>query len=240
MMYRELYLSMYYKMNFDIDEKEVLRYLNSDENLDNERIMALIDQARKELNDIINFRYTYQKFPLEFNKNSIKLMATTLKLKGEAIYNHLKKSKEAYLMAATLGTEVDKKISLYDKLSISKSMVFDACATTAIEEGCDYIENEIKKEVLMEDKDITHRFSPGYGDLNINIQKEFLEVLKAPKKIGLTASKYNVLIPTKSVTAVIGVINEKNAYYEEENCQNCRLYDDCELRRKGIYCGAKR
>lgn len=232
---------MFYKMHFNINVNEVLSYLNSNENLEDEKIMALINEARKELNDIINFRYIYQKFPLKFNENSIKLLGTTLLLEGESIYEHLKNSKEAYLMAATLGVQVDKKISLYEKLSITKSMVFDGCATTAIEEGCDYVENEIRKEVIKEDnKGITFRYSPGYGDLSIKIQKKFLEVLDASKKIGLTASKYNILVPSKSITAIIGVINEKNNYFEENNCQNCRLYDDCELRRKGIYCGIKR
>lgn len=33
---------------------------------------------------------------------------------------------------------------------------------------------------------MTFRFSPGYGDYPIEMQKEYLRILDAPRKIGLT------------------------------------------------------
>ncbi|MFP4371293.1 MAG: Vitamin B12 dependent methionine synthase activation subunit [Halanaerobium sp.] len=250
-------------MELEIDRTEVLRYLQTSRNLEDENINRLISETTDEIKNIINFRYLYQKFPIELNENGVEVKGTTLTLKGKSIKKHLRNSEEIYLMAATLGAQVDKKISYYEKVSITKSMIFDACATTAIEAGCDQVEEEIKKEVLAAgNEDITFRYSPGYGDLGIDIQKEILRILNAPKKIGLTASKYNMLMPTKSVTAVIGVIAEKKEVdqesknnfdsdrkdnnleerdleFEERHCKNCLLYEECELRRKGIYCGAK-
>ena len=252
------------EFEFKIDRTEVLRYLQSSKDLKDENINRLIDEATAEIKKLINFRYIYQKFPIEKTKNGIKVKGTTLILKGNSIQKHLENSKEIYIMAATLGSQIDKKISYYEKISVTKSMIFDACATTAIEEGCDQIEAEIKEKVLAAGNEaITFRYSPGYGDLGIDIQKEVLRILKAPKKIGLTASKYNMLLPTKSVTAIIGVVEEKieknkkeaknieteneeknlenrDLEFEERHCKNCLLYEDCELRRKGIYCGAKK
>jgi hypothetical protein len=248
------------KMDFEIDRAEVLRYLQTAKDLNDQNINRLIKESIAEIKELINFRYLYQKFPLAETDEGVEIKNTTLTLKGKSIKKHLQHSKEVYLMAATLGAQVDKRISFYEKISVTKSMIFDACATTAIEEGCDQVETEIKEKVLVAGKeDITFRYSPGYGDLGIDIQKEFLRILKAPKKIGLTASKYNMLIPTKSVTAIIGVLEEKigkkdilnynnneqdklkdkDLEFEERHCQNCLLYQDCELRRKGIYCGAK-
>jgi hypothetical protein len=248
------------KVDFEIDRAEVLRYLQTADDLDDQNINRLIKESITEIKELINFRYLYQKFPISETEAGVEIKNTTLILKGKSIKKHLQNSKAVYLMAATLGAQVDKKISYYEKISVTKSMIFDACATTAIEEGCDQVEAEIKEKVLAAGKkDITFRYSPGYGDLGIDIQKEFLRILKAPKKIGLTASKYNMLIPTKSVTAIIGVLEEKatstvNSNYQEQNegnkeardlefeerhCQKCLLYQDCELRRKGIYCGAK-
>ena len=249
-------------MEFKIDRSEVLRYLQTSEDLKDENINRLIDESIAEIKELINFRYLYQKFVVEHSQEGIKIKDTTLTLKGKSIKKHLKNSDEIYLMAATLGAQVDKKIAYYEKISVTKSMIFDACATTAIEEGCDKVEAEIKKKALAEgNEDITFRYSPGYGDLSTDIQKEFLRILKAPKKIGLTASKYNMLLPSKSVTAIIGLLPEKvesenksknrntnnseanledrDLEFEERHCKNCVLYDDCELRRKGIYCGAK-
>jgi len=251
-------------MELKIERAEVLRYLQTSRELEDDNINRLIAETTNEIKDIINFRYLYQKFPIELDEEGVEVKGTTLNLKGKSIKKHLSNSEEIYLMAATLGAQVDKKISYYEKVSVTKSMIFDACATTAIEAGCDQVEAEIKEKVLAAgNEDITFRYSPGYGDLGIDIQKEILRILKAPKKIGLTASKYNMLLPTKSVTAIIGVIAEKRTAeqqneeitdlggkdenleqrdleFEERHCRNCLLYQDCELRRKGIYCGAKR
>jgi hypothetical protein len=253
---------------FDIDRQEVLRYLKIDDNFEDQRINKLIDEAVEEIKEIINFRYIYKKFPVKIEENGVDILNTTLFLAGESIKKHLKNSEQIYLMAATIGNQVDKRISFYEKTSITKSMILDACATTAVEEGCDYVEEQIKNEVLAAgNSGITFRYSPGYGDLDIDIQQDFLRVLNAPKKIGLTASKYNMLLPSKSVTAVIGVLNndhknkefnknrtesnlknkgnnnskiKRDLEFEAKNCKYCRLYKECELRKKGIYCGAKK
>lgn len=247
-------------MDLEINRAEVLRYLQTSKDLEDDNINHLIEEATAEIKNVIKFRYLYQKFPIELAEAGVKVMGTTLTLKGKSIKKHLSNSKDIYIMAATLGARVDKKISYYEKVSVTKSMIFDACATTAIEAGCDQVEAEIKEKVLAAgNEDITFRYSPGYGDLGIDIQKEILRILNAPKKIGLTASKYNMLLPTKSVTAIIGALEEKEAAaenstnqeqeienqgdrdleFEARHCKNCLLYEDCELRRKGIYCGAK-
>lgn len=251
-------------MDLKIDRAEVLRYLQTAENIKDNNINCLLENLTLEIKELIKFRYLYHKFPIKLNKDGVKVKGTTLTLKGKSIKKHLSNSKEIYLMAATLGAQVDKKISYYEKISVTKSVILDACASTAIEAGCDQVEAEIKEKVREAgNEDITFRYSPGYGDLKIGIQKEFLRILNASKKIGLTASKYNMLIPTKSVTAIIGVIAEKEEVdqknennldsvrennklekkdleFESRHCKNCLLDQDCELKRKGIYCGAKK
>ena len=297
------------EIQFKIDRNEVLRYLRTAKDFEDASIDKLIDESIEEIKKIINFRYTYKKYKISVEEDGVDIKNTTLFLAGKSIRKHLKNSEEAYLMAATLGNQVDKRIAYYEKTSITKSMIFDACATTAIEEGCDQVEEMIKSRVLEAgNTGITFRYSPGYGDLDIDIQQDFLRVLNAPRKIGLTASKYNMLLPSKSVTAVIGVLNEEDAAaeiskhknnsesklqsennredipgenlsknkteehnikndethnnaqkyddkkqhnkidnnqsrdleFEAEHCRHCRLYNDCQLRKEGIYCGAHR
>src|SRR5699024_4636248 len=92
-----------------------------------------------------------------------------LKLPGEDIKNHLSKSKECLLIAATLGHAVDTRIRYYEKVSMNNAVILDACATAAIEQICDKICIEIQDQ-LAKDKRLTYRFSPGYGDLPIQIQ----------------------------------------------------------------------
>ena len=48
------------------------------------------------------------------------------------------------------------------------------------------------------------RFSPGYGDLPLALQREVFAALDCPRRIGLTLSDSLLMSPTKSVTALIG------------------------------------
>ena len=40
-------------------------------------------------------------------------------------------------MAATIGNDIERKTRLYEKTNLTKALIFDACATTAIESVCD-------------------------------------------------------------------------------------------------------
>lgn len=71
----------------------------------------------------------------------------------------------------------------------------------------------------MNNKDITFRYSPGYGDLPLDVQSSFLRALDAQKKIGLTVSENNLLFPRKSVTAIIGIINS-GSKKKIKSCKN--------------------
>ena len=74
------------------------------------------------------------------------------------------------------------------------------------------------------------RSSPGYGDLSLTYQAEFLRVLEATKKIGIVLSEGGVMIPEKSVTAVMGLSREQTKCHIE-GCESCRN-KNCAYRRQ--------
>lgn len=51
------------------------------------------------------------------------------------------------------------------------------------------------------------RFSPGYGDCPLTAQRSIVDALNATRLIGLTVTPTSLLMPTKSVTAVIGLFD---------------------------------
>ena len=56
------------------------------------------------------------------------------------------------------------------------------------------------------------------------MQKVILEILKAYKRIGLTVNENHIMIPRKSVTAVIGLKKGKCAQ-KKDKCSRCDNYD---------------
>lgn len=223
--------------NLKIDRDEVLRYLGYHGQVINEDMMNLIDECRKEVVHIISPRFTYSYRDVEESQEGVKVEGTNLILKGNDIKKHLKNSTECALMAVTLGNEIEKKTRQYERINLTKGIILDACATTAVEEVCDMVENEIKEYAEKKNMSITFRYSPGYGDLPLDIQGSFLNILDAQKKIGLTASENHLLFPRKSVTAIIGIIN-KNIKIKKRSCEDCDNYKNCSFRRKGENCGA--
>lgn len=218
-------------------KEEVLRYLGHKGQEIDESLMSTIDNCIKEIKEISNIRSIYEVFNISQARDSVEVLNTNLVLTGKAINEHLSKSDKCALMAITIGHEVERKINIYKKIDLTKAIVLDACATAYVEEACDEIEKEIGKIAGSENKNITWRFSPGYGDLPLDIQKDFLETLKASKKIGVTASSHNILFPRKSVTAIIGFV-DKSIKLKNRSCLNCNNYETCMFRKDGSSCGS--
>lgn len=220
-----------------IDRDEVLRYLGHNGQKIDDNMIGLIDECRREVVNIISPRFVYRYMNVRSDEDGVIVEGTNLVLRGSDIKNHLKDSTECALLAVTLGNEVERKTRQYERINLTKGIILDACATTAVEEVCDMVEAEIKEYAEKKNMGITFRYSPGYGDLPLDIQGSFLNVLDAQKKIGLTASQNNLLFPRKSVTAIIGIIN-KNIKIKKKSCTECNNYENCSFRRKGENCGA--
>jgi cobalamin-dependent methionine synthase I len=124
-------------------------------------------------------------------------------LQGSDIKTHLNGCDEVIILAATLGLQVDELIRRTESSNMAEAVVLDALASEAIEQLCDTAEKEIQLSTI--NCQLSTRFSPGYGDFPLEVQGELLKLLGAKKKIGLYVSESNLLIPRKSVTAVIGV-----------------------------------
>lgn len=218
-------------------KEEVLRYLgHKGQNIDSS-MEVLIDECIKEIKEISNIKKIYEIFHIKVNENNVEVLDTNLILYGESIRTHLSKSDKCALMVSTIGLDVEKRINYYKKTNLTKAIVLDACATAYIEEVCDEVEKEIGTIANIENKNITWRFSPGYGDLPLDIQGKFLQVVQATKKIGVTASSHNLLFPRKSVTAIIGFVDKK-IKLKNRSCLNCNNYETCLYRRDGGSCGS--
>lgn len=223
-------------MDNNLIKSEALRYLGyKNQEVDN-FTNQLIDESIEELRSISKERYTYKYFDVLRGEGTLQLKGGKLKLPGEDIEKHLEKSNVCVLIAASLGHEVDTRIRYYEKISMTKALIMDACATAVIEEICDHVCEEIERDLNDGSMALTSRFSPGYGDLPIDLQDDFLLTLDTRKSIGLTASSSSILIPRKSVTALAGIIpkEEKQA---KRSCASCSKYSDCRFSKEGFGCG---
>lgn len=225
-------------IEINIDENEVLRYLGYKGQKIEEELILKIRDTIEEGKKLFAPKVIYKEYPINILENGVEVIGTTLVLEGNDIKKLLIGSNRCILMAATIGNYIEKKIRLYERIDLTRAMILDSVSTTAVEDLCNKVCDLIEKDIIEDFEELTFRYSPGYGDLNLNIQKNFIEVLDATRKIGVNASEHMLLFPRKSVTAIVG-IRKKLGKKTKKSCINCKNYENCLYRKEENSCGFK-
>ena len=215
---------------------EVLRYLGTG-GRDPGELAGLAEDCCRELLAAARPRWTWRAFGCEVGGAGVRLDCGFL-LPGKDLAAHLSGCREAVLMAATLSPGVDALLRRTQLTDLGRSLVLESCATAAIEEVCDRGEGVIRRSYP--GQELTGRYSPGYGDLPVTVQGEFLALLDAPRQLGLCATGSSILTPRKSVTAVLGV-REPGAEGapSPRGCETCAQRETCPYRKQGTNCGGR-
>lgn len=193
-----------------------------------------VEEGFRYLNQIASPRVIYQAVDAVIEEEKVLLGGTSCSVQSRDLVKLLANSKRCVLMAATLGMEVDKQISLKQKVDMLDAIILDACASVLIDKVCDEAEAGII-EALKENEFLTMRFSPGYGDVPLETSSDLIDILQATKRMGLSLTKSHMLVPTKSVTAIIGISNQKEN--RQKSCGACNLVKTCAYRKRGEQCG---
>ncbi|MCD8364807.1 MAG: vitamin B12 dependent methionine synthase, activation domain protein [Clostridiales bacterium] len=156
-------------------------------------------------------------------------------MEGEDIRRLLAPCREAVLLAVTLGAQVEQELMRCEVTDMADAVIMDSCASVAAENVCDCFEEDMREEVRAEHRYLTSRFSPGYGDLPINTQQKMCGVLNTARRIGLTVTENYIMVPRKSVTAVMGISDEPQEL-RSRGCEACSMFLTCAYRKKGMVC----
>ena len=108
------------------------------------------------------------------------------------------------LLAATIGPQVDALIRRHSSLDPVYASILQATGAMFIEELVDLVNEEIKKIAAAEGLKTKPRYSPGFGDVPLQVQKDFFRLLPCTR-IGLTLMDTLIMAPEKSVTAFVGI-----------------------------------
>ncbi len=156
-------------------------------------------------------------------------------IRGRDLALHLQGCDACVLMAVTLGSGVDLLLRRAQVRDVAAAVMLDAVASAAAETAADQAEQILHREARSRGRWMTRRFSPGYGDCPLSLQKDLVRLLDAPRQIGLSATENCLLTPRKSVTAFCGEaphpVTGKLA-----GCETCALRDTCQKRKEGIPC----
>lgn len=185
-----------------MNKAEILRYLRTSSKTEDKRLLALIDDCCAEVNECVKPKTLHRIFDCQVTED--RLIIGDMVFYSKRLADTIQDCKRVCIFGATLGTECDRLLRTYGTSDVTRAMVLQACLASKIEEVCDSLEDVLKAEGMT----LRQRYSPGYFDLDISENKKIFEMLELTKRIGLTLTDTCQMVPTKSVTAIIGIEND--------------------------------
>lgn len=221
----------------EADRKEVFRYLGYRGREPKAEVAREIERCMAELQESVEPRSVYRFFPLE-RLSEGHFCIEGMEIESRALARNLKGCTEVCLMAATLGMGPDRLAARATAVGkMSRTVIFQAAAAAMIEQYCDTVNEHIRTEAAARGLFCRPRFSPGYGDFSLLHQTELLRILKVQQSIGVALTESLLMLPSKSVTALIGISEQDNGCILQgcECCENA----GCAFRREAYGAGGK-
>ena len=170
-----------------------------------EKQKAKIDSQISLGRSLCSVKAAYLRCAVKSATAGLVLLENGIEFKSNLLSEILHGCPEAVLMASTAGQGVvDARDKEMADGNASLSLIIYATASETADAGLDWMQNFLNKLLSKEGLELTRRYSPGYGDLDLSAQKPVFEALEL-HRIGMSINERFILTPEKSVLAVAGV-----------------------------------
>ena len=184
-----------------ISEKEILRYAGVTSST--EEIAELMAECLDISLGSLSYNVCFAHFPIKHISGGIDFGFSVSS--SECLKKNLSDCDSVVLFAATVGSGLDRLIARYSVMSPAKAFMLQAIGAERIEALCNLFNQEISEQAKADGRATAPRFSAGYGDLPLEFQRDIFKVLDCQRKIGVTLQESLIMLPSKSVTAIIGI-----------------------------------
>ncbi len=184
-----------------ISESDALRYARCPSA--DAGTLGVLRQCAETVKDLFTYNVCYTELSLKIEGDVCRFPFGQIRTADLA--RHLDGCTKVFLFAATVGITAEREMQKAAVRSPVRALLMDAIGTERIEALCDAFEAEIRRFAAAQGRKIRPRFSPGYGDLPLEVQREIFTVLDPARRIGLSLTENCMMTPSKSVTAFIGV-----------------------------------
>ena len=158
-----------------------------------DRLAARLEEAAALCERELAPRGIFRVFPVRPGAGGVVVAGTSLVLPGESIARHLRGCEYAALMAVTLGPSSEMVLRREAAVSATGGMLADACASSLVEQAAGVL-NEFVDEAAAQP----------INRLPLSVQGPFLEALDGGRALGIALTAANMLVPSKSITAIVG------------------------------------
>ena len=221
-------------LEVEIPVKEVQRYMGYHGIVDiAPEMQEKIDKAIEHLGTQSHPRIITKEYRITVSEKTVTLHAENedVTFESEGLVRNLTGCCGAVLLAATIGPACDMLVRRASITSAADAAVYQAAGAAAIEAFLDDYNDKLKASYEARGLFLRPRFSPGYGDFKLEHQKDWFRLLDITKQIGIELTDSLLMVPTKSVTAIIGIgIDENKSGCS--GCKGCNKHDTCEFSKE--------
>ena len=174
---------------------------------DSPEVSQLLTETLEEVQGALSYAVCFCELPLTIAEGTVMFGDTCVDSHDLAVA--LRGCERVVLFAATVGHTIDRLIARYGKVAPSRALLLQAIGAERVEALCNRFCDELAKEARARGLATRPRFSPGYGDLSLELQRELFRILDCPRRIGLSLNQSLLMSPTKSVTALVGLFPQE-------------------------------
>lgn len=212
----------------EIPVREVYRYLGYRGIAPSKEITERIRSCTEQLLGSVSPRQIHVYYDLEVGEKNVR--AAGMEIESKGLLRNLKGCERVCLLAVTIGVEADRLVARAQLHDMLEAAIFQAAGAAAVEAWCDLVNSAIREEAAQQGYYCRPRFSPGYGDFPLEYQKNFMNLLRMPVSIGVSLTDSLLMIPSKSVTALIGLSRTEQPCILQ-GCEECSAAAECAYRR---------
>lgn len=217
-------ITVYRGLSREVKQNQIERYMGMGGMAAEGEVLNLLNECRPIFMESIDPRGCSIEVPVKVDGKVVDF--EFFQIESHNLSALLKDCDKAVIIAATLGAKADIVVKRSAVTSKAKALIMNSIGAATIETFVTQINEEIAKEYS--EYSLRPRYSPGYGDVPLESQKDLIRVLDTNRKIGVALSDSLLMTPEKSVTAIIG-LGKDGCIHIDKDCDICSK-KDCEFR----------
>ena len=168
-----------------------------------EKASRLLDEEIAVCAPLLKGRAVVASYDIALERDAITI-GGRLKSASRSLRERLAGCRMAYLFAATIGDEVEHRVSsLSEAGEMTRSLLADAYGSAAAIALGLLLEETVARDCAPRGFVATKRTAPGYGDFELEAQRPLVDLLEA-RAIGITVTEDFLMLPAKSISGVVG------------------------------------
>ncbi len=190
-------------ISIPVPVNEVLRRLGSKKQMKiSSRLARIVNEEIEVCQRLIAPMGIYERFAVSLDREDSVTIGGALEVESSDLYHWIQGCGEVVVMVVTLGGGITERMNdLLDNGVVTRAMIVDAIGSETVEGVANAVDRIIRNTVRMA---TTKRYSPGYGDWGLMDQEPLLRLVGA-EQIGVGVNENSIMVPEKSISAVIGL-----------------------------------